>query len=55
MEASTELMERILDVNFKGVFFAYKYAAIRLIEQGNGGRIIGAASVAGKRCESTSA
>ncbi|KAI0764945.1 acetoin reductase family protein [Fomes fomentarius] len=48
-ETSTELMERILDVNFKGVFFAYKYAAIRLIEQGKGGRIIGAASVAGKK------
>ena len=31
------------------MFFSYKYAAIQLIKQGKGGRIIGAASIAGKK------
>ena len=46
--APTEELDRLLDINVKGTFFSYKYAAIQLIKQGNGGRIIGAASVAGK-------
>ena len=39
----------MLDVNVKGTFFSYKYAAIQLIKQGTGGRLIGAASVASKK------
>ena len=43
-------MDRLLDINFKGVFFSYKYAAIQLIKQGTGGgRIVGAASIASKK------
>ena len=38
-----------MNVNVRGVFLAYKYALLRLMEQGKGGRIIGAASIAGKR------
>ena len=43
----------MLDINVKGTFFSYKYAAIQLLKQGTGGRMIGAASVASKRGTST--
>ena len=46
--APTDVLEKSLDVNVKGVFFCYKYAAIQLIKQGKGGRLIAAASTAGK-------
>ncbi|KAI0775621.1 acetoin reductase family protein [Trametes elegans] len=48
-ETPTEELDKILNVNFKGTFFSYKYAAIQLIKQGTGGRIIGASSIAGKK------
>ncbi|EJF59599.1 acetoin reductase family protein [Dichomitus squalens LYAD-421 SS1] len=48
-ETPTEELDRLLNINVKGVFFSYKYAAIQLIKQGKGGRIIGAASVASKK------
>ncbi|VDC04968.1 unnamed protein product [Peniophora sp. CBMAI 1063] len=37
-----------MTVNAQGVFLCYKHAALRMIEQGRGGRIIGASSVSGK-------
>lgn len=46
---STEDFDRIVGVNIKGTFFCYKYAAIQLIKQGGGGRILGAASIASKK------
>ncbi|TBU59255.1 acetoin reductase family protein [Dichomitus squalens] len=48
-EISTEELDRLLNVNVKGTFFCYKYAAIQLIKQGKGGRILGAASIASKK------
>ncbi|KAI0682209.1 acetoin reductase family protein [Earliella scabrosa] len=48
-EFSTEEVDRLLSVNVKGTFFCYKYAAMQLIKQGNGGRIIGAGSIASKK------
>jgi meso-butanediol dehydrogenase/(S,S)-butanediol dehydrogenase/diacetyl reductase len=36
-------------VNVDGVFFCYKYAALQMIKQGKGGRIIGASSITGKQ------
>ncbi|KAI0738812.1 acetoin reductase family protein [Daedaleopsis nitida] len=48
-ETPTEEVERMLNINVKGTFLSYKYAAIQLIKQGTGGRIIGAASIASKR------
>lgn len=42
-------MDKLLGVNFKGTFFCYKYAAMQMIKQGNGGRIVGASSIAGKK------
>ena len=50
--APTEELDRLLDINVKGTFFSYKYAVIQLIKQGNGGRIIGAASIASKQGQS---
>ena len=45
----TKEVERIMGVNVMGTFFSYKYAAMQMIKQGTGGRIVGAASVGGKR------
>ncbi|KAI0682255.1 acetoin reductase family protein [Earliella scabrosa] len=47
-EFPTETVDRMININIKGVFFSYKYAAIQLIKQGQGGRMIGAASIASK-------
>lgn len=47
--APTEDLDRLLNVNIKGTFFSYKYAAIQFIKQGTGGRILGAASIASKK------
>jgi NAD(P)-dependent dehydrogenase (short-subunit alcohol dehydrogenase family) len=41
--------DRTFAVNCRGVFLCYKYAAQRMIEQGRGGRIVGASSSAGKQ------
>lgn len=38
-----------MDVNARGVFLCYKYAAQAMIARGKGGRIIGASSLAGKQ------
>ncbi|KAA1473575.1 NAD-binding protein [Dentipellis sp. KUC8613] len=40
---------KTIAVNLEGVFFCYKHAAIQMVKQGNGGRIIGASSVLGKK------
>lgn len=37
--------------NLRSMMLCYKYAAIQMIAQGRGGRIIGASSLAGKRGE----
>ena len=41
--------DKVFAVNVKGAMFCYKHAAIQMIKQGRGGRIIGAASVASKQ------
>ncbi|KAI0738833.1 acetoin reductase family protein [Daedaleopsis nitida] len=48
-DTPTEGFEREFNVNVKGTFLSYKYAAIQLMKQGTGGRLIGAASIASKR------
>ncbi|KAF7972838.1 hypothetical protein HWV62_16944 [Athelia sp. TMB] len=48
METTEKDLDSHLDVNLKGVFFCYKYAAIQMIAQGRGGRILGASSAAGQ-------
>ena len=51
--APTSELDRMIDINVKGTFFSFKYAAAQLLKQGTGGRMIGAASVASKRGTST--
>lgn len=45
IEYSKADFEKILDVNLTGVFLSYQAAAKQMIAQGNGGKIIGAASI----------
>ncbi|KZP23999.1 NAD-binding protein [Athelia psychrophila] len=49
VDTTVENWDSHFDINVKGVFFCYKHAGIQMVAQGRGGRIIGAASVAGKR------
>ncbi len=52
MKAIVDMEERewdaVLDVNLKGVFLGVKYAAIQMIKQGRGGKIVNVASQAAK-------
>ncbi|PPQ68735.1 hypothetical protein CVT24_007562, partial [Panaeolus cyanescens] len=49
LESNIEDLNRTFSVNYTGVFLCYKYAALQMIKQGRGGRIIGAASQAAKQ------
>ncbi|KAJ3512237.1 hypothetical protein NLJ89_g3631 [Agrocybe chaxingu] len=49
VESTTQDFERVLSVNVIGMYHCYKYAALQMIKQGRGGRIIGASSIAGKQ------
>ncbi|KAK7444067.1 hypothetical protein VKT23_015465 [Stygiomarasmius scandens] len=49
VETPTEEWDRTFAINARGTFLCYKYAAIQMISQGRGGRIIGACSVSGKQ------
>ncbi|KAG2032096.1 acetoin reductase family protein [Suillus americanus] len=49
VEMTSDDFESVLSVNVKGTFYCYKYAAQQMIAQGEGGRIIGASSLAGKK------
>ncbi|KAF8993622.1 acetoin reductase family protein [Cyathus striatus] len=51
VDVTVEEWERVFSVNARGVFLCYKHAAKRMIEQGRGGRIMGASSMYGKRGE----
>jgi hypothetical protein len=47
--APLDVWEKQFDVNAKGTFLCYKYAARQMIAQGRGGRIVGASSIVGKQ------
>lgn len=49
LETSDEQFARSFDVNVAGIFYCYRAAARHMIEQGRGGRIIGAASLSAHR------
>ncbi|KAG1870843.1 hypothetical protein F4604DRAFT_1881207 [Suillus subluteus] len=49
LETTSDDFESVLSINVKGTFYSYKYAAQQMIAQGEGGRIIGASSLAGKK------
>ncbi|KIJ47507.1 hypothetical protein M422DRAFT_28826 [Sphaerobolus stellatus SS14] len=46
---SVEEWEKVMGINAGGVFLCYKTAAIQMIKQGRGGRMLAASSVAGKQ------
>jgi meso-butanediol dehydrogenase/(S,S)-butanediol dehydrogenase/diacetyl reductase len=48
VEMAEEEWDTVLDVNLRGCFFGMKHAARQMIAQGEGGRIISIASLAGK-------
>jgi 3-oxoacyl-[acyl-carrier protein] reductase/meso-butanediol dehydrogenase/(S,S)-butanediol dehydrogenase/diacetyl reductase len=50
-ETDDEEWRREIDVNLNGVFHCCKEAATRLIEQGDGGRIINLSSLAGQKAQ----
>ncbi|KAF7369236.1 hypothetical protein MVEN_00251300 [Mycena venus] len=41
--------DTVIRVNARGTFLCYKYAALQMIRQGGGGRIVGAASICAKK------
>ncbi|KAG1739912.1 uncharacterized protein EDB91DRAFT_1347266 [Suillus paluster] len=48
ISSSVESWDHTSAVNARGPYLCYKYAAMQMIDQGRGGRIIGASSVVGK-------
>lgn len=49
LETTGEQWQQTMDVNVRGVLHCYQAAARQMIDQGRGGRLIGAASVAAHR------
>jgi len=48
-DVDLQVWKKIWSINVEGVVHCYKYAAAQMIKQGDGGRIIGASSVCGKK------
>ncbi|KAG0691865.1 hypothetical protein DFH29DRAFT_974583 [Suillus ampliporus] len=48
VSSTVESWDRTFAVNARGTYLCYKYAAMQMIDQGRGGRIIGASSIVGK-------
>lgn len=48
VSSTVESWDQTFSVNARGPYLCYKHAAIQMIEQGRGGRIIGASSILGK-------
>ncbi|GAA1359472.1 acetoin reductase [Arthrobacter rhombi] len=49
LDVEPEALDRIIDVNIKGVYYSYQAAARRFIAQGTSGKIIAAASIVAYR------
>ncbi|KAF9069468.1 hypothetical protein BDP27DRAFT_1363309 [Rhodocollybia butyracea] len=49
LDTPAEEWDRVFAINARGPFLCYKYAAIQMVSQGRGGRIIGACSLSGRR------
>ncbi|SAL16738.1 sorbitol dehydrogenase [Caballeronia terrestris] len=52
LDESWDVYDRLYAVNVKGMFFLMQAVALRMVEQGRGGKIINMASQAGRRGES---
>lgn len=46
LSATAEHWDKHQDVNLRGTFLCFKHAALHMIKQGRGGRLIGGASLA---------
>ncbi|CAE6400731.1 hypothetical protein ACGC1H_000153 [Rhizoctonia solani] len=55
IDITDEIFDRVMNINCKGVLYCYRAAAVQMIKQGKGGRIIGASSVWGLRAEAYNA
>ncbi|CAE6480115.1 unnamed protein product [Rhizoctonia solani] len=55
LELSDEQLDKLLGINLKGTLYCYWAAAVQMIKQGQGGRIIGASSIVGAQAIATSA
>lgn len=51
LSETIEGWERVMQINATSAFLCYKYAALQMVKQGRGGRIIGASSMVGKQAE----
>lgn len=49
VEMNVETWDHTIAVNLRGTMLCYKYAALQMIKQKRGGRILGASSLCGKR------
>ncbi|KAK7436384.1 benzoate 4-monooxygenase cytochrome P450 [Colletotrichum acutatum] len=49
LEISASEWDKVQAINVRGVFLCYKYAAQEMINQGRGGKLIGACSISGYR------
>ncbi|KAI0691112.1 NAD-P-binding protein [Cytidiella melzeri] len=49
LESTTEEWNSMYNVNVLGTMLCFKYAALQMIKQGRGGRLIGACSICGKQ------
>lgn len=49
IEVAEEVFKKVLEVKVVGTYLCSKFAAIQMINQGNGGRIVNISSTAGKR------
>jgi NAD(P)-dependent dehydrogenase (short-subunit alcohol dehydrogenase family) len=47
LDTTVSDFDRLFNINVKGVYLCYKYAAEQMIKQGRGGRLIAASSLAG--------
>lgn len=41
LQVSVESWDRVISINLRGVMLCYRYAALQMIKQGRGGRILG--------------
>ncbi|KAF8735578.1 hypothetical protein AX14_001831 [Amanita brunnescens Koide BX004] len=48
-EMTTDNWDRMLAIHVRGTFLCYKYAVRQMIQQGRGGRLVGASSVLGQQ------
>ncbi|OAX38617.1 NAD(P)-binding protein [Rhizopogon vinicolor AM-OR11-026] len=51
---TVETWESTMQLNATSTFLCYKYAAVQMVKQGSGGRIIGASSMVGKQASTPS-